>query len=664
MSKLPRDYQEWAHGAVWNYVLNPTNFQGSCAGPVHPKAPLVVEATGLGKSMNIAMLIWHLLSVYPKLRIMQLCHVKELVQSNYEEMLGMWPTAPAGVYAAGLKEKNDRAQVTFAMINSVAKRPATFGSVDFVIVDEAHRLSPNDAAMYSKFIEALRRVNPKMVVVGYTATPYRTKGGLLTDIGLFDEIVYDIGGGESFLWAVQQGYLIMPVPTEAGFTLDDSGIGISAGDFKDNEASAAMHEQDIIEKAVEFSIAVAEAEGRQSAIAFTQSINDSELVAEMLTYKGYPTEAVHSKRGDRDKVLAKHKHGDLWGVSNKDILTTGWNNPIVDLFIGLRLTRSPGLWVQMVGRMTRPSWGGAYTFGRSDAPAVDEQGRFNLGTQEGRLGSIAASHKQNARVLDFTGNTMRLGPINYPNLPKKRGSGGGTAPVRTCDKNKNPEMGCRPATLHHTSVEVCPNCGYVWPKETNLRTSASNADLVTDKNPLGLEMPEVPPDEFEVFSVHEMIAVRHKGKQKWADGEPLFDHEGEPIMKPDTCKVSYRSGHRYFHAWVCFGHDAGSFARKKAEEWWKDHGGQTAAPGDITMAIEQLHKLNKPKFIRVLVNSKFMEIKGYDFKGTMFEELDPVDQLNGVELPIHEPEPDPMESMRSAISNAFDGGYFDDEIPF
>jgi DNA repair protein RadD len=663
--KVPRDYQDWAHWSTWNYMHDPANFTGGVAtGGKGPKYPLVVEATGLGKSLNIAMLIWHLSTTYPGTRILQTCHVKELVASNYEELLGMWPTAPAGVYAAALKRRDTQQDIIFAMINSVAKRAASFGKVDFILIDEAHRLSDNDKALYSQFIDYLRRVNPNLIVIGYTATDYRMKGGKLTDMGLFDDVVFDIGSGESFIWAVEQGYLILPVPTDPGFQLDESEIAISGGEYKSDDASAAMHEQDLIERAVDYSIAIAKEEGHRSAIAFAQSADDCDLIADMLTYKGYHTEAVHTRMtGDRDAILKAHKRGDIWGVASRDILTTGWNNPRVSLMMNLRLTRSPGLWVQMVGRMTRPNWTNHF-FGLPSEPIQNELGQWNLAQQAGRLGSIMESGKVTSRVLDFCGNTSRLGPINYPFIPGKRKKGaGGEAPVRTCsientydhyteDHNK---PHCSPGTIHHTSVKVCPHCGYEWPKASNLQIKASTSELVSKTNPLGLPKVEKVEKEYEVFSVHEMICHRNIGR-------------GD---KPDTMRVNYRCGNRQFPTWVCLEHPEKNYARKKAEEWWESHGGQLPAPTNIDEGIEQVAELVKPKFIKVWINTKFPEIVGYDFIGHKFEPIDLTDLTK--ERPIYEPEPDPLEKereeayQRAAYSSGggYDSGYYeDDDIPF
>jgi len=630
--KRPRDYQEDAHWATWSYLHDRANHTGGKAtGGQGPKAPLVVEATGLGKSLNIAMLIYHLKSKYPSVRIMQLCHVKELVQGNYMELLSLWPSAPAGVYAAGLKQKDTKATITYAMINSVAKRAATFGHVDFVFIDEAHRLTDNDATLYGAFLKAVRERNPNMITVGYTATDYRMKGGRLTDMAMFDDVVYNIGAGETFLWAVDEGYLIMPVPVDPGFKVDESSISLSGGDYKESEASAALREQDIIERAVDYSIEIARDQGRKCNLAFAQSIEDAELIADMYSYKGWPTEAVHSKRSDRDEVLRDYRAGKLWGVANKDILTTGFNNPLIDMMTVLRLTRSPGLWVQMVGRTTRPVF----------LPGYD------ITTKEGRINSILASHKQNAIVLDFVGNTERLGPINYPRIPGRRGcKGGGDAPVRTCPD-------CDPPTYHHVSTSACPFCGYEWPVSSAVSDRASSAELVSVNNPLGLPAPKKEPKAFEVYSVHQLVAARHAGKNG----------------KPDTMRVDYRCGFRRFSVWICMEHEIDSFPRDKAELWWDQHDGLMPVPANIDEALERIEELSLPRFIKVWVNTKYPEIEAYDFKGSRFEGLK---DLNA-EPEIFEPEADPMAkdaaeqlAADQKIASAFkDTGYYgDDEIPF
>ena len=60
------------------------------------------------------------------------------------------------------------------------------------------------------------------------------------------------------------------------------------------------------------------------------------------------------------------------------------------------------LWVQMLGRGTRP----VYPVG------------YDSETIEQRIEAIKVSGKLDCLVLDYAGNTRRLGPINDPVIPE------------------------------------------------------------------------------------------------------------------------------------------------------------------------------------------------------------------------------------------------------
>lgn len=133
---------------------------------------------------------------------------------------------------------------------------------------------------------------------------------------------------------------------------------------------------------------------------------------------GIPTTCIHSKltKDERTERLAGLKSGKYRAAVNNNILTTGFDLPSIDLIAVIRPTNSPGLWVQMLGRGTRPVY----------APG------FDLWSTAGRLAAIEAGSKQDCLVLDFAGNTRRLGPINDPVLPRKRATerGSTSTPLR------------------------------------------------------------------------------------------------------------------------------------------------------------------------------------------------------------------------------------------
>src|SRR3546814_6440418 len=88
--------------------------------------------------------------------------------------------------------------------------------------------------------------------------------------------------------------------------------------------------------------------------------------------------------------------GDFQMMVNNGILTTGFDFPGLDYISMMKATRRSSLWVQMLGRGTRPLY----------FP------EFDLSDREGRLAAIAASQKQNCLVGDFAKNTESLGTIH------------------------------------------------------------------------------------------------------------------------------------------------------------------------------------------------------------------------------------------------------------
>jgi DNA repair protein RadD len=70
-------------------------------------------------------------------------------------------------------------------------------------------------------------------------------------------------------------------------------------------------------------------------------------------------------------------------------------------------------------------------------------------------GMRIAPEKLNTLVLDFAGNTLRLGPVNDPVIPQPKGKGIGEAPVKVCEN-------C--GVINHASVRICKHCGVVFPE--------------------------------------------------------------------------------------------------------------------------------------------------------------------------------------------------------
>lgn len=560
-----RPYQNEAIQALYQF------FAGQ---PDPSRNPVIAMPTGTGKAVVIAGFVRGVMQQWPGQRIMMLTHVKELIEQNADKMRTMWPQAPLGIYSAGLKEKSHHMPITFAGIQSAVKNPELFGHQDLVLVDECHLVSPDDEASYKKFLAALRERNPFLRVIGLSATIYRLALGMITEGGVFTDVAYDITGMSAFNRLLDDGYLcpLIPMPTET--VLDISNVHKRGGEFIASELQAAVGREDITWRALQE--AVYAAQQRHHWLIFATGIDHVRMIVRMLGQLGISAASVHSKMdkdidGTRDENLARFMSGEIRALVNADILTTGFDFPALDCIILLRPTNSPGLHVQILGRGTRPLY----------APG------FDLDTTEGRLAAMQASYKHNCLVLDFAGNTQRLGPINDPVIPKKRGKGAGDAPVKSCDT-----CGC----LNHISVRFCINCGAEFQFQEKIVSHASTVALIVRDEP-----------QVEVFDVDRVTYAPHV----------------KPGAPP-SLKVSYYCGMRRFTEWVCLWHD-GNPIQHKARKWWRERvppelywvlpdGYHDDVPPTIQAAHSVVDKLATPKQIRVWVNKKHPDILAHIFE--------------------------------------------------
>jgi superfamily II DNA or RNA helicase len=92
---------------------------------------------------------------------------------------------------------------------------------------------------------------------------------------------------------------------------------------------------------------------------FCASIAHAENVSEGFRAAGYRWQALHSKASyaDNQAAIRKLGNGELHGVSSCDIISEGFDVPVVTAAILLRPTQSLGLHLQQIGRVLRPAPG-------------------------------------------------------------------------------------------------------------------------------------------------------------------------------------------------------------------------------------------------------------------------------------------------------------------
>lgn len=497
-----RQYQQEAVDAVFRYL--------SGGG----RAPLVEIPTGGGKSPVLGEIARRVCEMGG--RVLVATHRKELVVQDAEAIRRMWPGGHVGVYSAGLGMRQI-AQCTVAGAQSIYRRTDRLGRIDVVIIDEAHLVSVRGGTQYTRLLEGLREHNDDLVVVGLTATPYRLGQGMLThgEGAIFKSIVYRAGIRQ----LVDEGYLSPIVSAQASAEIDTSSVRTERGDFVLAELEAVADTDSIVETVADDVLA----SGRRHVLVFGVSVAHAARLRNALRMRGISTEMVIGETKNRDAILSAFKAGEIGCITSCDVLTTGFDAPLVDGIALVRPTQSTALYVQMVGR-----------------------------------GSRLAPGKKDCLLLDYGGNIARHGPLDEIQ-PREKRKVSADAPTKECPT-------CNAEVL--AGMRLCPECGYEFPPPVKtFDARAASGEVIGDRRK---KM-----NEITRYDVDQVDYAAHVSKTS-----------GLPMLRVGYFGPASRSKwHPVASEFVCLFHDEG-FARSKAEQWWREHCPEAPYPGSADEAVE------------------------------------------------------------------------------
>lgn len=517
-----RWYQTEAITSIWNYFNN--GGKGN---------PLIALPTGTGKTLVIGGFIYSVLTNYANQKIVVLTHVKELVEQNYKKLIEIWPSAPVGINNSAIGQRDTQSPCIIGSIQSVAKNAHEFGKVDLIIVDECHRINYKDNSQYKQFIDQCQKTNPFVKVIGLSATIYRQGIGYITNDELFTDVIYNGTTTKYFKRFIDEGFLSPLHIPKTDFIYDTSQVKLVAGEYNLKQLQETVNVSDKLFTAIKEN--VERGQNYRSWLIFASGIEHAENIARILNECGIKAAALHNKtkKKDRDAIINAHRNGELRALVNKDILTTGYDNPQIDLIGMYRPTRSTSLWVQMLGRGTRVS---------------------------------PDTGKTHCLVLDFAGNTPRLGPIDDPVIPRPRGAKeAGDAPVKVCG-----ECGM----YNHAAARECYFCGVQFPIREKIEAKAGKQTVMS--------FIQSEPPKVELFNVDQIYYYKHTKKY------------------PPSMRVSYRCGMTFFQEWVAVESSRG---RGLAKKWWSERT-TVDLPETVDEALELTEYLDKPKLLRVWINKK------------------------------------------------------------
>jgi len=240
----------------------------------------------------------------------------------------------SSVYCSSLGEKKI-SSITCATIQSACNIEEHF---DFLILDEAHHSNMEDSSsQYYKFIESCQRINPKLIIIGFTATPYTGNG----------EKIY----GKDMFWSKPIFHTSIKNLTDQGYlcpvVMRGNNLEINYRDPENMETSG----EDVYPKIKEIvADALNYSKNRNCVLWITPTIKIANQVHSLVSGSSCVHSGWSKKWNEESMSYWKKNGGHMISVN---MASEGFNHPPTDCMVAVRPIRSKKLYVQAVGRITR-----------------------------------------------------------------------------------------------------------------------------------------------------------------------------------------------------------------------------------------------------------------------------------------------------------------------
>jgi superfamily II DNA or RNA helicase len=229
---------------------------------------------------------------------------------------------------------------------------------DLIIVDEAHRVSPNGRG-YKRIIDAFRRHGkPSAQFMGLTASPERRTGDQRDQLSLAFDAIIDCANIDDL---IAEGVLVQPVyRPHFVHDLNLAGIDVTSGDFPVAQLAPAIIRSSMIDYAMWSYLEERDKLGSPPVSAwFCADVSVAEATLRHIRAAGIAAEIVTARTPIKARMdlLKRHERGDIEAMVSVGVLAEGWDNPFCNIIVHLRPTLSKVLWGQSVGRGLRAAPG-------------------------------------------------------------------------------------------------------------------------------------------------------------------------------------------------------------------------------------------------------------------------------------------------------------------
>jgi superfamily II DNA or RNA helicase len=315
---------------------------------------IVKAPTGAGKTVLASELVDRF---YKGKKIIVLCHrlvLLEQLEKAFGEKhtvrkLAVSDTGPAFEDYNILLSTSMRAKEVLA--DAIPK-------ADLIIVDEAHRVSPNGAG-YKRIIDNFNEHGKAGAqFIGLTASPERRTGDQRDQLNLAFDAIIDCANIEDL---IKEGVLVQPVyRPHFVHDLDLGNIDISSGDFPVAKLAPAIIKSSMIDYAIwSYNEERLKLATKPVSAWFCADISVAEATLRNIRQYGIEAAIVTARTPIKKRMdlLARHESGDIEAMVSVGVLAEGWDNPHCNIIVHLRPTLSKVLWGQSVGRGLRSAPG-------------------------------------------------------------------------------------------------------------------------------------------------------------------------------------------------------------------------------------------------------------------------------------------------------------------